>query len=82
MTRLIARQVRENPRLTPEWSEFLRGQLLNVRFRVALLEPSGHAPTDALHELALHEVARLLRVLHGRTSSTVAPERTGLVSPR
>jgi hypothetical protein len=59
--------VRETPTLTPEWSEFLRRQLLNVRFRVALLEPCGHVSTDVLQELALHEVAMLLRLLHART---------------
>jgi hypothetical protein len=69
MTRLIGRQVRERAQLTPEWSEFLRRQLLDVRLRVALLEPSGHVPTDALHELALHEVAVLLRELHARTTT-------------
>jgi len=67
MTRLIARQVREQPEPTPEWSEFWRRQLLNVRLRVALLEPCGHVPTDALRELALHEVAILLRLVHART---------------
>jgi hypothetical protein len=82
MTRLIARQVRDTPELTREWSDFLRRQLVNVRFRVALVEPSGHAPTDALHELALHEVAMLLRVLDARTPNVEPVRPGGLLSQR
>ena len=71
MVQLLRRQLDDEAELAPEWSDFIRGQLMNVRLNVDL-EPSGDQATDAMQERVLRDVAALLQEIQVRTRPSMA----------
>ncbi len=66
MLQLLKRQVDDEGELAPEWADFIRRLLMNIRLTVDV-EPGGDSATDALQECVLGEVAALLRGIQART---------------